>query len=237
MSPEIHENTDVNAANSIVNVVAIDGPAGVGKSTVARRVAAALGLALLDTGAMYRAATWWAMRQDVDFRDAGALARATESMPLRLEETAEGLRVFVNGEDVTRAIRGQDVTERIRLLDGIPRVRARLVALQRRFGAERPCVVEGRDIGTVVFPRAKCKIFLDASIEARTERRARQLEAAGEHVDRNALRDAIIRRDENDRTRALAPLRPAPDAVVLDTTEYTLDEVVEAIVRRARETL
>lgn len=226
-----------NGAESMVNVVAIDGPAGVGKSAVARRVAQALGLALLDTGAMYRAATWWAMRQGVDFNDPDALARATETMPLRLEETPDGLRVYVNDEDISNAIRGHEVTERIRMLDAIPRVRAHLVALQRRYGAQRPCVVEGRDIGTVVFPRAKCKIFLDASIEARTERRARQLEAAGENVDRTTLRDAIARRDESDRTRALAPLRPAPDAWILDTTHRTLDEVVEAIVQRARETL
>jgi cytidylate kinase len=219
---------------SLVDIVAIDGPAGAGKSTVAREAARRLGMRFLDTGAMYRAATWWAMHSRVSLSDPDALADSTRRMPLDLIEQDGSLLVRVAGHDVTQAIRTPEVTRSIRHLDGVPGVRAHLVQLQREFAAKGPTVAEGRDMGTVVFPRARCKIFLDASIGERARRRALELEKNGGPVDRAALEAEIAARDDNDRNRAVAPLRPAPDAVLLDTTGKTLDDVISEVVRMAR---
>ncbi len=210
-------------------IVAIDGPAGAGKSTVARRVAERLGFAFLDTGAMYRAATWRALARGVDLGDADALAASTRDMRLEMDETPQGQRVTVDGEDVTAAIRTPEVTRLIYKLDQIPGVRRILVEHQRRFGERGPTVAEGRDIGTVVFPQAPCKIYLDASLDCRTRRRASELAAKGVPVDFDQLREEIRDRDEKSTTRADSPLRRADDAVLLDTTDMTADEVVEAI--------
>ena len=218
-------------------IVAIDGPAGAGKSTTARRVAEALGFAFLDTGAMYRAATWLALHRHVDLDDAAALARCTRDMKLDVSEEGGRQRVLVNGSDVTEAIRTPEVTRLIYKLDQNSDVRRCLVELQRQAGANGPVVAEGRDIGTVVFPMAKCKIYLDASIEERTHRRARELEARGGTVDLEALRAEIHERDEKARNRADSPLRKADDAILVDTTSLTPDQVVETIVRLARERL
>ncbi len=218
-------------------IVAIDGPAGAGKSTVARRVAAQLGYAFLDTGAMYRAATWRALKHCVDLDNPQALAASTEAMDLVIDETPDGQRVLVDGEDVTQAIRTPEVTRLIFKLDQNSAVRRTLVELQRRFGERQPTVAEGRDIGTVVFPRAKCKIFLDASLECRTQRRAGELEKAGMPVDLDRLRAEIHERDEKSRNRADSPLRRADDAVPVDSSGMTIDEVVAGLARLARERL
>lgn len=218
---------------TLVDIVAIDGPAGAGKSTVAREAARRLGMRFLDTGAMYRAATWWAMHSRVDLGDRAALEASTRAMPLELIEHGGGLLVRVAGQDVSQAIRTPEVTRNIRHLDGVPGVRAHLVQLQREFAAKGPAVAEGRDMGTVVFPRARCKIFLDASIGERAQRRALELEKNGERVDRAALEAEIAARDENDRNRAVAPLRPASDAVHVDTTGKPLPQVIDEIVRIA----
>lgn len=223
------------SGTSITHIVAIDGPAGAGKSTVARRVADALGFRFLDTGAMYRAATWWAMDQGIDLDDADALVAATKAMPLELREEDGRLRVIVDGHDVSEAIRTPEVTRLIYKLDQNAGVRARLVDLQREFGARGPAVAEGRDMGTVVFPNARCKVFLDASLDERARRRAEEMRAKGQEVDFNALRAEIHERDEKTRTRAVAPLRQAEDAVYVDTSDMTIDEAVAAIVRLARE--
>ena len=216
-----------------MNVVAIDGPAGAGKSSAAREAARRLGMAFLDTGAMYRAATWRALEHHVGLDDPAALAASTSAMKLDLAPVDHGLRVEVDGVDVTSAIRSPEVTRNIRYLDGIPAVRNRLVELQREFAAKGPTVAEGRDMGTVVFPRARCKIFLDASVEERTRRRAEQLRSEGRQVDVAALQSEIAARDHNDRTRDVAPLRPATDAVIVDTTRMDFDQVVAEIVRLA----
>ena len=215
-------------------VVAIDGPAGAGKSTVARRVAERLGYAFLDTGAMYRAATWRAITVGVDLDDPVAAAESTRAMRLELNDREGGLQVLVDGQDVSEAIRSPEVTRVTYKLDENPEVRAHLVMLQRAFAAKRPTVAEGRDMGTVVFPNAKCKIFLDASIEERTRRRAAELQAKGIEVDMDLLREEIRVRDEKARTRAVAPLRRAEDAILVDTTDLAIDEVVDKIVRLAR---
>jgi cytidylate kinase len=220
--------------DDITQVVAIDGPAGAGKSTVAKRVAQALGWAFLDTGAMYRAATWRALHGGVNLDDPAAVAASTRAMRLEMGEENGVLRVRVDGEDVTEGVRSPEVTGQIYTLDENPEVRAHLAALQRAWGALRPTVAEGRDMGTVVFPKAQCKVFLDASLEERTRRRAAELVAKEGKVDMAALREAIRVRDEKNATRAIAPLRCAEDAVVVDSTSMTLDEVVDRIVRLAR---
>ena len=217
----------------ITHVVAIDGPAGAGKSTVAQRVAQALGMAFLDTGAMYRAVTWWVLGQALDLDDPEALAAAARDVPLEMREDM----VLVAGRDVSAAIRSPEVTRQIHRLDQNPAVRAHLVQLQQAFGARQPTVAEGRDIGTVVFPRAKCKVYLDASLDERTRRRAAQLAAQGFEVDREALRLEIFERDRKSIERTESPLRRADDAVLIDTTGMGLDEVVDQIVGLAREAL
>jgi len=195
--------------DSIRDVVAIDGPAGAGKSTVARRVAEVLGYAFLDTGAMYRAATWWALNEGIDWDDPAALAASTRAMVFDLSEENGAQRVTVNGRDVSAAIRSPEITRLIHKLDGIRAVRAHLVDLQRTFAAKGPTVAEGRDIGTVVFPKAKCKVYMDASLEQRTRRRAAELAARGVAVDVDDLREEIRVRDEKNMTRGESPLRRA----------------------------
>lgn len=220
--------------NAITDVVAIDGPAGAGKSTVARRAAQQLGYAFLDTGAMYRAATWWAMDQRIDLDDQEALARAVRHMPLEIREQDGRPQVIVDGRDVTLAIRSPEVTRRIDKLAGLSGVRVHLVARQRAAGARGPTVAEGRDIGTVVFPKAKCKIYMTATLDERARRRAADLEAQGRTVDLDALREEIRARDDESLTRRQSPLRRAEDAILLDTTSMTLDQVIDRIVELAR---
>jgi len=218
----------------ITKIVAIDGPAGAGKSTVARLVAHALGFAFLDTGAMYRAATWHALHQGVDMDDAGALASATCSMPLEMHWGHDGQEVRVDNVDITNQIRSPEVTRAIYKLDQVPAVREHLVRIQRTYGAKSPTVAEGRDIGTVVFPKAKCKIFLDASLEERARRRAKDLAAKGITVDMAQLCKEIHERDEKNCNRSVSPLRKAHDAVAIDTSAMSIAEVVDRIVRLAR---
>ncbi|HEO70648.1 MAG TPA: (d)CMP kinase [Candidatus Hydrogenedentes bacterium] len=218
-------------------IVAIDGPSGAGKSTVAQQVARALGFAYLDTGAMYRAATWWALERGVDWDDPAGLAACTAALPLEMLEHDGELVVKVDGRDVSEAIRTPEVTREVYRLDQNPEVRERLVALQRAFGESQPTVAEGRDIGTVVFPEARCKIFLDASLDERVRRRAADLHARGIVVDLEALRDEIAERDRRSRERAVSPLRRADDAIWVDTTDMTQEEVVARITALAQEAL
>lgn len=225
------------SAGEITQVVAIDGPAGAGKSTVAAGVARALGFRFLDTGAMYRAATWRALHAAVNLDDPEAVAASTRSMHLELRDEAGVQRVFVDGEDVTEAIRSPEVTRLIYKIDEIPDVRERMVDLQRAFAQVGRTVAEGRDMGTVVFPAARCKVYLDASLEERARRRARDLAAKGIEVDLDELAREIHERDEKNRLRKASPLRRAPDAVLIDTTSMTVEETVEVIVRLAREVL
>jgi len=218
-------------------IVAIDGPAGAGKSSVAREVARRLGFRFLDTGAMYRAATWRALHRGIHASDKQGLIGSTRAMKLDMREDGEGLRVFVDGEEVTDAIRTPEMTRQIKFLDQIPEVREHLVELQRQFGEAGPTVAEGRDIGTVVFPKAGCKIFLDASPECRAERRAAQLREKGIPFDEEELRQEIRDRDEASRKRKIAPLRQAEDAVLVDTTGLSFEQVVARIEAIARERL
>ncbi|MBE7561087.1 (d)CMP kinase [bacterium] len=213
-------------------VVALDGPVGVGKSTVARKLARRLGFLYIDTGAMYRAVALDALRQGVPLEDFEAVGRRVGSLEIRLVPEDEGTRVFCNGEDVTEAIRAPEVSRATSPIADNPAVRARLVALQRAMGAGGGVVMEGRDIGTVVFPDAEAKFYLDARAEIRAERRARQMEAAGRATDRASILADLLERDRRDRSRPVGALRVADGAEIVDTSDMSEDEVVEALAQR-----
>jgi CMP/dCMP kinase len=212
--------------------VAIDGPAGSGKSTVARGVADALRLLVLDTGAMYRAATLAALDADADLADADAVTAAARQADIAVSEDGSGT-VQLDGRDVTDEIRGPAVTAAVSLVSAHPGVREVMVARQRAWVDRHDGgVVEGRDIGTVVFPDATVKVFLTASDEERATRRHRDEAAAARRPDVDAVREALARRDALDSGRAMSPLRLADDALVIDTTGRTVDDVVREIVAR-----
>ena len=214
--------------------IAIDGPAAAGKSTVARAVAARLGLTYVDTGAMYRALTLKALEAGVDPRDGPALARLVRGTSIELGPSVGpgGQRVMLDGRDVTREIRSREVDRAVSHVSRHPEVRAWLSRVQERM-AEDAVVMEGRDIGTVVLPHADLKVYLDASFDRRVERRYRELEAKGYSPDLDAVREDMARRDRLDSTREAAPLAAAEDAVRIDTTDMTLEEVVEEVLRLA----
>lgn len=210
-------------------IVAIDGPVGAGKSTVAMAVARRLGYRYLDTGAMYRSVAWLALQRHIDLNGEAAVAAMAGEMRIEFVQR-NGQRVLVDGTDVTEAIRSTEVSAGASIVSVYPEVRKAMVALQRRMGAEGGVVMEGRDIGTVVFPDAEVKVFLDASPEERARRRYREMQAKGAQVDFEELRRAEEERDRRDSTRAHSPLRRAEDAVVIDSTGRSIDEVVEQIV-------
>ncbi|RMG94804.1 MAG: (d)CMP kinase [Deltaproteobacteria bacterium] len=211
-------------------IVVIDGPAGAGKSSVAREVARRLGLPMLDTGALYRSVALAARRRGIAWDDEAALARLAEGLDVRFEPTADGgRRVLLEGDDVTEAIRTPEISDGASQVSALPGVRRALLDLQRDLGS-RGCVAEGRDMGTVVFPDADVKFFLTADLATRARRRRDQLEADGRAAPPlEELEASIARRDERDANRAVAPLRPAPDAIVLDTSRAGFEEVVQQV--------
>jgi CMP/dCMP kinase len=209
-------------------VVAIDGPAGTGKSSVSKGLAEALRARYLDTGGMYRMVTLAVLRADVDPNDADAVERVAETVQMSIDYHPEGDRYFLAGEDVSAEIRGDEVTGAVSAVSSVAAVRTRLVALQREMArAPGNVVVEGRDIGTVVLPDAPVKIFLTASPETRARRRNDQNVAAGLPDDYDGVLADVRRRDHLDSTRALSPLRPASDAVTVDTSAMTEAQVIE----------
>ncbi|WP_046320141.1 (d)CMP kinase [Mycobacterium sp. UM_Kg1] len=208
-------------------VVAIDGPAGTGKSTVARGLAKALGSRYVDTGAMYRVVTLAVLRSGVDLDDSDGVAAVAQRAEVRVESQPDGDRAYLGDEDVSREIRGEQVTRAVSAVSAVPAVRARLVALQQVAARGGGVVVEGRDIGTVVLPDADVKIFLTAPAEIRAQRRNAQNIAAGLPDDYVGVLADVLRRDELDSTRAVSPLRPADDAVIVDTGDMTQAQVVE----------
>jgi len=212
-------------------VIAIDGPAGAGKSTAARALARRLGFFLLDTGAIYRTVALSASRAQIAFSDADALGRIAESLPIRFDETG---RVFLGDEDVSTAIRTPEMSQGASTVSAHPPVRGALLGLQRKLAARGRCVVEGRDIGTVVLPWAPLKIFLTASPEVRARRRYDELVAKGQTVDLQKTLQEILVRDERDSTRATAPLKQADDAVLLDTSALDEPSVVDRMEALAR---
>ncbi|HKW97964.1 MAG TPA: (d)CMP kinase [Bryobacteraceae bacterium] len=208
-------------------VIAIDGPAGAGKSTIARRLAERLDFLYIDSGAMYRAVALWALGQHLDPADHHRMEQLARAASITL--VAEGSRVLLNGEDVTEAIRVPEVTQAASVVATIAGVRRALVEKQRAIGKENNVVMEGRDIGSVVFPNADLKIFLDADTAERARRRT--VEVNG---DPAAISREMQERDQRDRTRIEAPLTQAPDAVYLDSTRLSIGEVEEAILRLVR---
>lgn len=208
-------------------IVAIDGPAGAGKSTIARHLAHHFGLLNLETGAMYRAFGLKALRADVALDDAGALEALAASTQIRLEAGEDENRVLLDDEDVTGLIRNQMVTDAASRVSVFPAIRTWMVRLQQEMGSKGGVVMEGRDIGTVVFPHADVKIFLDAAPEVRGMRRFDQMGPAVEVKAEDVIRE-LRARDERDRNRADSPLKAAPDAVVLDSTGMTLDQAIRA---------
>ena len=206
-------------------VIAIDGPSGAGKGTVSHAVASALGYRHIDTGAMYRAVAWKALHENLALDDEAAVAAIAE----RADLVVEGGKVVIDGHDVTGAIRTPDIDKAAAAVARHPRVRSLLVARQRAYGESRRIVMEGRDIGTVVFPDADVKIYLDATPEERARRRASDPAHSVGSAGHAAVAQSIAARDRSDTTRAASPLTLAPDAVLIDTTELPIEAVVDKV--------
>lgn len=216
--------------------VAIDGPSGAGKSTLSRAAAKELGFVYVDTGAIYRTAALHTLRRGVNPQDGAAVEKLLPELHIGMEYDGGGLqRMILNGEDLTDLIRTQEVSMAASKVSAHPAVRAFLLSMQREMARRYSVIMDGRDIGTVVLPQADVKIFLTASSEARARRRWRELEEKGIPGDFQQLLQETIERDENDRNRAAAPLRPAEDAVTLDTTELTFEESQQVILRIIKE--
>lgn len=213
-------------------VIAIDGPSGAGKSTIARGIAARLGFVYIDTGAMYRAVGLWALRAGIPLDEVHKLEELARHA--EIEFAPGGTTTLLNGEDITAAIRERPVSDAASKVSAIPGVRRAMVEAQQRMAEGSSVVMEGRDIGTVVFPNADVKIFLDANSRTRAERRAAELRAKGQDVAAAAIEKEIAERDHRDSTRADSPLMQAPDAVYLDTTDLAIPEVEEAVLKIVR---
>ncbi|WP_084514669.1 (d)CMP kinase [Nocardia acidivorans] len=214
----------------------MDGPSGTGKSSVSRKLATRLEASYLDTGAMYRVATLRVLRSGVDLDDADAIVAAVKELPLTIGTDPSREVILLDGEDVSSEIRGNAVTKAVSAVSAVPEVREQLVALQRDMvTAAGRIVVEGRDIGTVVLPAADVKVYLTASAEARALRRNAQNIAEGRGDDYQAVLADVQRRDNLDSTRKVSPLRPAEDAVLVDTSELNKDEVIDELFRVVRQ--
>lgn len=219
-------------------IIAIDGPAGAGKSTVARQIAQKLELLYLDTGAMYRAVTWFVLNSGVSVDDEPEVAELLNHCDIRLSSDdyqAQSCRVWVNGKDVSDEIRTPKVTSNVSAIAAQPSVRDALVQQQRRYGKEGGIVMDGRDIGTHVFPNAELKIFLTASVKERARRRQKDLISQGSPLSLENIEQSIYERDLKDSTRAIAPLRQAPDAFVINTDSLSIDEVIEQVIQMYHE--
>ncbi|RLB57133.1 MAG: (d)CMP kinase [Deltaproteobacteria bacterium] len=211
-------------------VVAIDGPVGSGKTTVARMVAERLGFSLVDTGAIYRCLALQARRRGVDWDDVEGLVQLAGQLEIEFVTAPEKQLVMCNGEDVSEAIRLPDISQGASVVSAHPRVRQSLLELQRRLAARGGVVMEGRDIGTVVWPKARLKAFLQAPDEVRARRRFAELQEKGVDTDYAATLEQLRQRDQRDRNRTVAPLKPAPDAVIIDTSDMTARQVAARIV-------
>lgn len=221
-------------SNNIINV-AIDGPAGAGKSTVSRAAAKAVGFIYVDTGALYRAVGVNALRKGIDTKDKSAVAATLSEISVDLVFENGEQKMLLNGEDVSVEIRTPPASMAASDVSAVPEVRAFLFDLQRDIAARNNCIMDGRDIGTVVLPDAKVKIFLTASPEERATRRYKELIEKGSKVEYKEVLEDLIQRDYNDSHREIAPLKPAEDGVILDTTGLNLEESVNEIIRIIKE--
>ncbi len=212
-------------------IIAIDGPSGVGKSTISKKVASSLGFTYLDTGAMYRAVAFYLYGNGIDIDNQEAVEEALADIRIRLlpPEDTDDIRVLLNGEEVGLLIRTSEMSMRASKISAIPAVRKKLTEMQQQIGREGSVVAEGRDTTTVVFPHASFKFFLDATPEERSRRRMLQLKDRGEQADEKALLKQLRERDKNDSERSLAPLKKAEDAVYIDTTEMPSSQVLKKI--------
>jgi cytidylate kinase len=217
-------------------IIAMDGPAGVGKSTVGHLVAKDLGYHFINTGEMYRALTWRALEDALDLNDQDAILELAKRIEWDFRPTDEGttLKTFIDGQGVTTQIRDEKVSKNSSVVAANPGVRKFMCKLQRKLGQDGGIVMEGRDITTHVFPDADYKIYLDASIDERADRRYRQLKSQGHDADRQKIKEAILTRDLNDLKRKINPLTQAPDAIVIDSTSLSLHEVAGKILRTIR---
>lgn len=213
--------------------IALDGPAGAGKSTIAKQLAARLDYVYIDTGAMYRAVTLAALEQSLDLNNGEALGELMKSLDIRLTPGENGQRVFIGDREVTDAIRSIEITNNVSFVARQKEVRAALVTAQRKLAERGGIVMDGRDIGTVVLPDAELKVFLTATVEERAARRHRENIARGMDSDITILQEEIALRDKRDSEREVSPLRQAVDALYLDTTEMTIDEVVVRLMELA----
>jgi cytidylate kinase len=210
-------------------IIAIDGPAGSGKSTVSKRLAKALNLLYIDTGAMYRALTLKAMRKKLNLEDELALTKLARSTKIDLKDIAGELKVYLDGADVSLSIRTQEVTNNVKYIARVPDVRGQMVKFQRAIGRRSGAALEGRDIGTVVFPNADYKFYLDADVKERARRRHKELMELGQEVDLEEVEKDVVVRDESDMKRSVGALKQANDAIYVDTTDLTIDGVVEKL--------
>ncbi len=210
-------------------VITVDGPSGAGKGTLSLLLARKLGYHLLDSGALYRLVALATRKQNIDINDEAAVTLAATTLDVTFTTDGDRASILLQGEDVTGAIREEDISLRASVIAAYPLVRAALLARQRDFRQAPGLVADGRDMGTVVFPDAQVKIFLTASAEARADRRFRQLRETGQTVDRQALVEDIRQRDERDSQRPVSPLVPADDAEVLDSTDLTIEQVLDAM--------
>jgi cytidylate kinase len=218
-------------------VIAIDGPASSGKTTTARGIAQKLGYLHIDTGAMYRAMTLKVLESKFDMKDMSGIARLAESTHIEETNRDGQVCVFLDGKDVTDRLRSREITNAVSAVSAIKEVRDVMVREQRRMGEKGGVVLEGRDIGTVVFPDADVKVFMVADLTERTRRRQHEMSGQNTSVDLETLRNEIKRRDEWDSGRQLSPLKQADDAILLDTSHLTIDEQIEFVVKLAQDKL
>ena len=216
-------------------IVAIDGPAASGKSTTAKMVAKKLKMTYLDTGAMYRAVTLALLRSNTDLDDYDSVCQVVDELELDIYDQGDKTVVRLDGEDVSQAIRSMPVTENVRAVSAVKYVREAMVEIQRNIGKKTNCVVEGRDIGTVVFPDAEFKIFMVADVKMRAERRLKELHEMGENRSLQEVMTDLKRRDEKDSTRSHSPLQKADEAIEIDTSMLSIDQQVEKIINLVRE--
>jgi len=218
-------------------LIAIDGPVGAGKSTVAKITAQRLNIIYVDTGAMYRAVGLYVLRKGFNPSSASDVIAVLNEINLDVRLSNEGQMIFLNGEDVTRQIRTPEISMAASNVSAIPEVREKLVNIQRKLAESKSVIMDGRDIGTVVLPNATTKIYLNANLDVRAERRYKELTRKGQKVTFEDVKNDIIKRDANDMSRAASPLKKADDAIELDTTGKSLDEVVSDVIKIANDNI